>query len=90
MSGEITCQQKRQLKSMDHQKKKKINDYLTLVKFIDVGINEEGYCKYNQIVLHVEDVYDAVSVKFNADNNVDFILMMDYSQVDMGACVKKC
>ena len=49
------------------------------MKFFDVGINEEGYWNNNQIALQVEDVYDALSIKFNDDNNVDFILMIDQS-----------
>ena len=41
-----------------------INDKLTLVRFFDVGINEEGYWNYNQIALQVEDVFDALAIKY--------------------------
>ena len=65
-------------------KKRLLKDSLTLVRFFDVGINEEGYWNYNQLAHQVEDIYDVLSVKFdknNVDNNknVDFAIMLDQS-----------
>jgi len=53
-----------------------IKDKLTLVRFFDVGINEEGYWNYNQIALQVEDVFDALAIKYP---QYDIVFMMDQS-----------
>ena len=49
-----------------------------LIKYFDVGINEEGYWNYNQMALQVEDVVDCLTVKYK-HKNVDFLFMMDQS-----------
>ena len=73
---------KKAIEIIRNDKKKVFKNNLTLVKFFDVGINEEGYWKYNQIALQVEDIYDVLEAKFNNNNNlgdVEFLLMMDQS-----------
>ena len=53
-----------------------MKDPLTLVRFFDVGINEEGYWNYNQIALQVEDVFDVLAIKYP---QYDIVLLMDQS-----------
>ena len=53
-----------------------VKDPLTLVRFFDVGINEEGYWNYNQIALQVEDVFDVLAIKCP---QYDIVLLMDQS-----------
>ena len=57
-------------------KKNVLTDSLTLVRFFDVGINEEGYWNYNQIALQVEDVFDVLAIKYP---QYDIVLLMDQS-----------
>ena len=60
--------------------KKKINDNLTLIRFFEVVINEEGYWNYNQMALQVGDVIDILMIKYK-HSNVDFLFLMDQSSV---------
>ena len=57
-------------------KKNALTDLLTLVRFFDIGINEEGYWNYNQIALQVEDVFDVLAIKYP---QYDIVLLMDQS-----------
>ena len=57
-------------------KKKEVKDRLTLVRFFDLRINQEGYWNYFHMALQIEDVYDVLSIKFPA---YDFLLMLDQS-----------
>lgn len=59
-----------------NSKKKVIEDQLTLVRFFDIGMNEEGYWNFNHMALQVEDVFDVLSVKFP---EYDFLFLMDQS-----------
>ena len=56
--------------------KKEIKDPLTLVRFFDVGINEEGYWNYFHMALLIEDAFDVLSVKYP---EYDFLILMDQS-----------
>ena len=44
--------------------KMEIEDKHTLLRFFDVGVNEDGYWNYNHMALQVEDVFDILSVKY--------------------------
>jgi len=56
--------------------KKEIKDPLTLVRFFDVGINEEGYWNYFHMALQIEDMFDILSIKYPESN---FVVLMDQS-----------
>ena len=56
-------------------KKKDIDDPLTLVRFFDLGINEEGYWNYFHIALQIEDAFNVLSVKYP---NFNFFLIERY------------
>ena len=53
-----------------------MNDQLTLIRFFEVGFNEEGFWNYNQMALQVEDVIDDLLVKFY-NKSVDFLFLID-------------
>ena len=55
-------------------KKKDINDPLTLVRFFDLGINEEGYWNYFHMAFQIEDAFDVLCVKYLEHV---FLLLMD-------------
>ena len=55
---------------------KKIDDPLTLVRFFDLGINDEGYWNYFHMALQIEDTFDVLSVKYP---DFDFAILMDQS-----------
>ena len=57
-------------------KMKKITDGLTLIHFLDVGVNLEGFWNYDQMALQVEDIYDVLASKFPHSN---FLLLLDQS-----------
>ena len=57
-------------------KKKMISDKLTLVRFFDVGINEEGYWNFSHMALQIEDLYDVMEVCYP---QFDFLVLMDQS-----------
>ena len=57
-------------------KKKPITDELTLIRFFDLGVNEEGYWNFSHMALQIEDVLDILSVKYP---NFDFLILMDQS-----------
>ena len=59
-----------------HQKKEEIKDRLTLVRFFDLGINEEGYRDYFHMALQIEDTFDVLSIKYPMH---DFVILMDQS-----------
>ncbi len=58
-----------------HQKKE-ITDRLTLVRFFDLGFNEEGYWNYFHMALQIEDVFNVLSIKYP---DFDFLLFRDQS-----------
>ena len=55
-----------------------MNDQLTLIKYFDAGINEEGYWNDDQMALQVEDIVDCLMIKFK-NKNIDFVFLMDQS-----------
>ena len=61
-----------------NNKKKPLEDQLTLIKYLDVGIKEEGHWNYNQMALQVEDVVDCLTIKYK-NKYVDFLFLMDQS-----------
>ena len=57
--------------------KKELTSNFTLVRFFDIGINEDGYWNYSQMSLQMEDAIDCLtSVKFP---HCDFLFLLDHS-----------
>ena len=47
-----------------------------MVKFFDLGINEEVYWNYFHMALQIEDIFDVLTIKFPG---YDFLILMDQS-----------
>ena len=57
-------------------KKKPFHDHHQLVRYFDVGINDEGYWNYDHMCLQNEDCFDILRVVFP---KYDYVLLMDQS-----------
>ena len=58
------------------KKKKRLTNKHALIKYIDMGVNNEGFWDYHQMALQVEDAFDVLRVKYP---EADFLILMDQS-----------
>ena len=70
------CEKEAATEVYGSDKKKMIKDRLTLVRFFDLGVKEEGYWNYFHMALQIEDIFDVLSIKFP---DHDFLILMDQS-----------
>ena len=57
-------------------RKKPFTSTYLLIQYFDVGINEDGYWRFDHIALKCEDIYDVLCVVYP---KYDFVICMDHS-----------
>ncbi len=56
--------------------KKLLTDELTLVRFLEMGVNLEGFWKYDQMALQLKGIYNLRGIKYP---KYDFLFMFEQS-----------